>query len=118
MTEEKKCDKYEAYFIFQDEETFKNHLQNCSYCRKEHAKYLKVSTLAKEVAPVYLEKLNKRKIGAIRKLACCFIFLIGFSAYTGYQMYGDYNFQVNSADESYISSTLGLPVDDYGFLEI
>ena len=118
MTDKRKCDKYEAYFVFKDDKAFNEHLKNCPDCREEHAKYLKVSNLVKEVAPVYLAKRNKRKIDAVKKLACCFIFLAGFSVYSGYQLYGDYTFQVNSADESYISSSLGLPVDEYGFLEI
>ena len=118
MNDEKKCNKYEGFFVFQNEEKFYEHLKHCPDCQKEHEKYIQVSKLVKEVAPVYLAKRNKRKLDAVKKLACCFIFLAGFSVYSGYQLYGDYTFQVNSADESYISSSLGLPVDEYGFLEI
>ena len=73
----KKCDKYEAFFVFQNEEAFNNHIKECPDCQKEHEKYMKVSSLVKEVAPVYLEKHKKRKMGAIKKLACCFVMFVG-----------------------------------------
>ena len=80
-------------------------------------KYLKVSKLVKEVAPEYLNKRAQGKISAIRKLACCFVLFIGLSAFTGYKIYDNYNYQYYTEDSSYIS-TLGLPTDDYGFLDL
>lgn len=118
MDNEKKCNKYESLFIFQNENDFNAHLENCPDCQKEHERYLKVSSLVKEVAPVYLEQMKKKKFSAIKKIACCFILFAGLSAtYTGYHFYDDYSFQVNSAEESYID-LMGLPVDSYGFLEL
>ena len=115
----KKCDKYEAFFVFQNEEAFNNHIKECPDCQKEHEKYLKVSSLMKEVAPVYLEKQKKqRKIGVIKKLACCFVMFVGITAsYTGYNMYSDYTAQEYWTQDSYVSS-MGLPIDEYGFLEL
>ena len=43
MNNENKCNKYEAYFVFQNEEAFNEHIKNCPDCKKEHEKYLKVS---------------------------------------------------------------------------
>ncbi len=117
MNNENKCNKYEGFFVFQDEKNFYEHLEKCPDCQKEHERYIKVSKLVKEVAPIYLRQQKKKKINAIKRLACCFVLFIGISLYTGYKIYDNYDIQVNYAQESYLS-TMGLPVDDYGFLEI
>lgn len=118
MDNENKCNKYEGFFVFQNEEAFNEHLEHCPDCRQKHEKYMKVSALVKEVAPIYLKKKHKDKISAIKRLACCFVLFVGITAFTGYKVYDNYNFQVNYAEDSYVISTMGLPVDDYGFLEI
>jgi len=117
MENEKKCDKYEAFFTFQDEEAFNRHIENCPDCKREHEKYLKVSTLVKEVAPVYLARQKEHKNSLLKKAACFIVILTGFIGFTGYKMYNDNSFQISSAEESYIYS-MGLPTDDYGFLEL
>jgi len=117
MDNQKKCDKYEAFFIFSDEKAFYEHLESCDECFNEHKKYLKVSKLIKEAAPAYLKREHTKKLNTVKKLACCFIAFIGITAFSGVKMYNDSSFQINSMNESYIG-TLGLPVDDYGFLEI
>lgn len=118
MNNENKCDKYEGFFVFQNEEVFNEHLEHCPDCQQEHEKYMKVSALVKEVAPMYLKKRQKDKVSAIKKLACCFVAFVGLTAFTGYKVYDNYSMQVNYAEDSYVMSTMGLPVDDYGFLEI
>ena len=117
MNDEKKCNRYEGFFVFQDEEKFYEHLEHCPDCQKEHEKYIKVSELVKEVAPLYLKKKQKEKIGVIKKLACCFVVFVGLTAFTGYKVYDNYTIQSNYAQDSYVS-TMGLPIDEYGFLEI
>ena len=117
MKNSDKCNKYEAIFVFGGEDAIKAHIEECPDCREEYEKYLKVSSLVKEVAPVYLKKQEQKRISAIKKLACCFILLVGLTGFTGYKIYDDNSFQVNTVDESYIG-TLGLPTDEYGFLEI
>lgn len=119
MENEKKCDKYEALFVFNNDEALYEHIKNCPDCKREHEKYQKISSLVKEVAPEYLKRQeqNKHKSAALKKVACFLILLAGLSGYTGYNIY-DYNsFQVSSADESYIYN-MGLPTDEYGFLEL
>lgn len=120
MNEKKnKCDKYEAFFVFQNEEAFNNHIKECPDCREEHEKYLKVSSLVKEVAPIYLKKYKTGKVKALKRLVCCFVLFIGLTAsYTGYYMYNDYTVQMYGAEDSAYVSAMGLPVDDYGFLEL
>lgn len=119
MDNEKKCDKYEGLFVFRNEDELNEHIENCPDCRAEHEKQLKVSALIKEVAPAYLERQEKRRLKVIGKLAACFVMLVGMTAfYTGYCMYSDNSFQVNSAEDSFIESNMGLPTDEYGFLEI
>ena len=117
MDNKEKCNKYEAFYVFQNEEAFNNHLEECSDCRQEHEKYLKVSQLVKEVAPAYLEKKKREKTNLLKHAACFLIVLTGFIGYNGYKVYQDNSFQVNSVEESYIN-TMGLPTDDYGFLEL
>ena len=58
------------------------------------------------------------KMGVIKKLACCFVMFVGITAsYTGYNMYSDYTAQEYWTQDSYVSS-MGLPIDEYGFLEL
>lgn len=117
QNDKRKCNNYEACFIFQDEEAFNYHIANCEDCRKEHEKYLKISALLKEAAPVYLNKLKKKRSNNYKKLACCFIAFLALVSFSGMKIYEENNFKVNSLYDSYIS-TMGLPTDDYGFLEI
>ena len=67
---ENKCSKYEGLFIFSDEETLQKHLEECSDCRVEHDKMLKVSELIGETKFYYRSKSNrKRKLKAVCALA-------------------------------------------------
>lgn len=118
MNNENRCNKYENFFIFNNEEVFNEHLKNCPDCQAEHEKFIKISELVKEVAPQYLEKQkNIKKLKAVKKLACCFIAFIGLTSFTGYKLYISDNYQSNYQDDSYIM-TMGLPTDDYGFLDL
>lgn len=118
MDNEKKCDKYEALFVFQGEEALNNHLSECDDCKKEHEKHLKISQMVKEVAPEYLAKRYNKKKTALKRLAACFIVFVGLTGtYTGISMYNNSDIQVNADEDSYIS-TMGLPIDEYGFLEL
>ena len=72
---ENKCSKYEGLFVFSDEETLNNHLQECADCRVEHEKMQKVSDLLGEVKFHYrLQAKKVRKIKAVC-LALCLICL-------------------------------------------
>ena len=113
-----KCDKYESFFVFQDEETFNKHIMQCKDCEEEHKKYMKISSMVKEIAPLYLEREKKKKMmTSARRLACCLLVFIGLSAFTGYKVYDNYAYQNISEENSYISE-MGLPVDEYGFLSL
>lgn len=114
---DKKCDKYESFFVFSDEKTFMAHVKNCPDCRSEYEKYSKVSLLVKEAAPYYLKREKRKKQNLMKSAACFFILMAGLTGFTGYKIYDENSFQVNTADESYIG-TMGLPTDEYGFLEI
>lgn len=117
MDNEKKCDKYEAFFIFNNEEAFNVHLNECPECKSEHEKYLKVSQLVKEVAPVYLKNQDKKKKNVIKRLAACFVLFVGITGfYAGFGIHDGSTYS-NIDNDSYIS-TMGLPTDEYGFLEI
>ena len=69
MDNEKKCDKYEALFVFQGEDALHKHLEECEECKKEYEKQLKISALVKEVAPEYLAKRHNKKKTAIKTLS-------------------------------------------------
>ncbi len=115
--ENKKCDKYEGLFVFRNDDELNEHLKECSECREEHEKLLKVSALVKEVAPVYLAKKQKEKTNTLKKIACFIMAFSVITAFAGYKVYDEYRYQANTTDDSYVT-TLGLPTDDYGFFEI
>lgn len=119
MNNEKKCGKYEALFIFQNEEELLRHIEECEECRKEHEKFQKVSALIKEAGPLYTEKKRREKSGAIKKALCCLVIFLMIGGYTGYQMYDNYQLSRYDPDNSYsYVASMGLPTDDYGFLEL
>ena len=110
-----KCTKYEALFIFGNDETLKNHLETCEECKKEQERMDKVSTLLKEVKPYYIAK---RKSFAKVKAACA-VFAILFCGTT----FGVLNFNTDISDIIKYGNTLsaedlGLPVDAYGLLMV
>ena len=117
MDNNKKCDKYEGLFLFRKEEELLEHIENCQDCKQEYEKHQKISSLVKEVAPVYLAKKEKEKNTFVRRVACCFVILTIVISFAGYKAYDNYSFQANMEEESCISN-IGLPIDDYGFFEI
>lgn len=119
MNNEDKCNKYEAFFVFNDEKAFLEHIENCPDCKAEYEKYLKVSELVKEVGVEYLKRQerNKKKTLIFKQVACFLVLIAGLSGFMGYRIYDDNSFQIGSADESYIYA-MGLPTDEYGFLEL
>ncbi len=118
MDESKKCNKYEALFIFHGDDALNEHIKECPDCKNEHDKYIKISALLKEAAPLYLKKQKEKKISALKKTACCMLLILGITgSYIGYNLYNNNLYQNAWNDESYISS-IGLPTDDYGFLDL
>ena len=53
MDENKKCNKYEALFIFNGEEALNEHIKECSDCKNEHDKYYKVSFSERDISLNY-----------------------------------------------------------------
>ena len=108
-----KCTKYEGLFVFSDEKTLNEHIQECNDCRLEHEKMQKVSDLLGEVKFHY--RLKKRRVMKLKAI-CAVAMLMFFSASFGVVsndsdwadalMYGD----VLSAED------LGFPVDSYGLI--
>jgi hypothetical protein len=110
-----KCNKYEAYFTFANEETLAKHINECEDCKAEHEKMRKVSAILKEVKPV----LRQKRTNVLRMKIACIIFAaiiggVSFNALdshydlVGNLMYGD---SVSLED-------MGFPVDSYGFLTV
>ena len=75
-----KCSKYEGLFVFSDEKTLLEHVENCPDCKAEHEKMQKVSDLLSETKFYYRQKNRVvRKIKAV----CLALCLIAFSAGLG-----------------------------------
>ena len=110
-----KCKKYEGLFMFSDEKTLLEHIEQCPDCKAEHEKMLKVSELLQEVKPYFIAK---RKRFNQMKIACA----ISFIMLTGSVM-GVMNFNSDVSETLRYGTVLeaedyGFPVDDYGFLLI
>ncbi len=110
-----RCTKYEGLFIFGDEETLIQHIENCEDCRKEQEVMDKVSELLKEVKPYYI---SKRRNTAKLKIACAMLTIM-LSTVT----MGVVNFNTDISDIIKYGNTLsaedlGLPVDAYGLLMV
>ncbi len=110
-----KCDKYQALFVFADEDDFQNHLMECETCRKEHRKFLKVSSMVKEVR---MEYLKRERSSNIKKIASCYLFLaVTLTGIIGLGLNSYLSENLGYSSNSVIYNQ-GLPVDDYGLLKI
>jgi len=110
-----KCNKYEAYFTFANEETLAKHLQECEDCQKEHDNMKKVSALLKEARPV----LRQRRKNAVRMKVACVALAAFISGVSFNQLDQQYDLVGNLRYGDSISlEDMGFPVDSYGFLMV
>lgn len=111
---ENKCNKYESLFIFSKDRDFQEHLNECSDCREEQLKMLKISSLIKEVKPLYFKKERNSKI---IKLAAAFLLMVFCTGFVTIQIYNEKYNNLVAAQESVVAK-MGLPYDEYGLLSI
>lgn len=111
-----KCDKFESYFVFRNDEEFMNHISECEDCHNEFLKQKQVSSLIKEVSDVYKTR-EKKKIK--QAFASCFAFLMIFFAGFGVFTFENYHklAKIQDSEYGYIYD-MGFPVDEYGLLKI
>lgn len=112
---QEKCSKYEGLFVFSDEKTLLEHVENCPDCKKEHEKMQKVSNLLQEVKPILL----KKRYSAAKLKAVCALFVMCICVSTLCVI----NFNTDIADRINYGTTLsaedlGLPVDSYGLIMV
>ena len=110
-----KCTKYEGLFVFSDEETLKQHLEECEECRVEQEKMDRVSDLIDEVKLYYRAKNKKRP----KLRAACAMFLLLFSTLTAGIVVNDEDMiDTLRYGETLSAEDLGFPVDSYGLLMV
>lgn len=109
-----KCNKYEAFFVFSKDEDFQEHLNSCPDCQEEHLKMLKISSLIKEVRPLYLGKERNSKIAKLVAVLLLMVFCTGFVTI---QIYNEKYNNLVTAQESVVAK-MGLPYDEYGLLSV
>ncbi len=106
------CSKYEGLFTFSDEETLKQHIEECEECKLEHEKMQKVSNLIGEVKFYYKSKQRQaRKLRAV----CAALFLIVFTTTFGV-VNMDEDLADNLAYNTLSAEDYGFPVDSYGLI--
>lgn len=112
---DKKCSKYEGLFIFSDEQTLLQHIEECPDCRAEHEKMQKISDLIGETKFYYRSKINrKRKLKAV----CALALFMFFSATIGV-INNDEDFaEALMYGDTLTAEDLGFPVDSYGLLMV
>jgi len=110
----KKCNKYESLFIFSDEETLMNHVEECEDCQKEHAKMARVSELISEVRDEY-KKPNK--LASLQVACAMFLLLVGGTSInildSQYGILDTIRYGENLTVED-----LGFPTDSYGLIQV
>ncbi len=108
-----KCNQYEAYYVFCDEEKFNEHLKSCPDCQEEHFKMQKISSLVQGTKSLYFANNRKR----LNKMVSCAVFLIlSFTTIVSYGLYSN-NQNAIMSDGSLLYD-IGCPVDEYGLLQI
>ncbi len=111
-----KCSKYEGLFIFADEKTLNEHVQNCGECKKEQEKFERVSELLQEVKPLYKKK--KTNINLAIKAACALAIV-----FTGTMSFDILDAKYSIVDtfkygQAISIEDIGFPVDSYGLLMV
>lgn len=110
-----KCSKYEGLFVFSDDETLKQHLQECEECRKEQETMDRVSELIGEVKSHYLYK--KHKFPAMKAI-CAFMLIMFTTVSIGVlENYDDMSDTLRYGN-SLSAEDLGFPVDSYGLIVV
>lgn len=112
---DKKCNKFEAMFVFAEYKDFQKHLSECNDCQAEYLKMNKVSSLVREVAPIYLQKEKRTKFKII--MSCCLFLFFGLVSIIGFTINNNFNHESVYSDSSVVYEA-GLPVDEYGLLKI
>ena len=114
---EKKCNKYEGYFVFASEEDFQAHLLDCPDCQEEQILQNKISSLIKEVAPEYKKKLEKKN-QKIKLVSCLVLLVFSVSGILNLTYNNNRLSQTENAIQDNLMYDMGLPVDEYGLLKI
>jgi len=110
-----KCSKYEGLFVFGSEKDFREHVETCEECKKEHEKMEQVSGLLDEVKFYYRSKRKKmKKLRAI----CAIVCLILFTSTAGVVYFDDDLSDSLMYGDTLSAEDLGFPVDSYGLLMV
>jgi len=110
-----KCLKYEALFIFSDDKTLKQHINECDDCKQEQEKMEKVSALISEVRSHY----TGRKKRNLKFKAVCAVALFLFSTLSfGVVLNNEDLMDTLRYGETLSAEDLGFPVDSYGLLMV
>ncbi len=112
----KKCDKYQAYFLFSNEAEFEKHLAECEDCRAEHEKFEKISSLVKEVAPAYTKRSRSKAFMA--KVACVSVIMMFSFSFAGFYMLNPHDEVYMNYAEGSVVGEMGYPTDNYGLLYV
>ena len=110
-----KCTKYEGLFVFSDDETLKEHIEECDECRKEAEKMEKVSDLLNEVKLYYHAKNKKRPKF---RVACAMLLLLFSTLTAGIVVSNDDILDSLKYGDTLSAEDLGFPVDSYGLLMV
>ena len=111
-----KCTKYEGLFVFSDEASLKQHIEECEDCRREEEIQNKVSSLIQEVKPQIIARRGQR-LQRLR-VACMAVFLLFSSLSLGLIFTNDDVLDTLKYGDTLSAEDLGFPVDSYGLLMV
>ena len=109
---EHNCNKYEALFVFSNDEELKKHIETCEICKKEQNTMDKVSSLIKE-AGFEIKKQRERKVASFKAAS---IFLVIFLGSAAIMLFSGSNADANFYGEILSAYDYGFPVDSYGLI--
>ncbi len=112
-----KCSKYEALFVFSDNESFEKHLSECKECREEYEKQKKVSSLIDEVKLYYFAK-RKKRIAKLRTACAIVLMMFTVLSFLGTTLNNDDLLDTLKYGDTLSAEDLGFPVDSYGLLMV
>ncbi len=102
------CDKFEEFFIQENDDELLAHIKTCETCNREYNKMLATQKLIKEAKP-YFKAKKKRKIYA--NVAACFVIAVVASTFLL-----NTNQVTKIAYDETVTGT--FPLDEYGLLDI
>lgn len=111
-----KCNKFQQYFIFSNNDDFQKHLEECPDCKAQNDEFERISDLVKEVKFVYKQKRKNKLITKVACVSALMMFTFSFALFNNVGYFTENVYSEYSQDT--IIDEMGMPIDSYGLIMV